>query len=245
MIKMYEGFSATAYVDPASGGLPITIGYGSTTTASGGVWHLGDTITEADAEQLLAQQLQADYLPQLQKIPVWGSLNSNQQSALIDFSYNLGAYWYGSSSFTTITNVVKNQQWSKIKAAFELYSNPGSSVHAGLLARRDAEATLFLTPTTAGLMSESIAQVSLTASDFVTQGPPSNVAVGVGVAIAVILVAFVVGVIAWFCVSKRQPKGSNINVENTAYSSSYTCAHCSTNFFSADELAKHVESAHN
>ena len=41
------------YYDPLSGGLPITIGYGSTKTMSGGPFFIGDSITQEDASDLL------------------------------------------------------------------------------------------------------------------------------------------------------------------------------------------------
>ena len=66
------------------------------------------------------------------------------KSALISFAYNLGAGFYGSSDFNTITKVLKNKEWSKVPEALKLYRNPGSNVEAGLLRRRTAEGKLWL-----------------------------------------------------------------------------------------------------
>eukprot|EP01061_Rhynchopus_euleeides_P000131 TRINITY_DN1008_c0_g1_i2.p1 TRINITY_DN1008_c0_g1~~TRINITY_DN1008_c0_g1_i2.p1 ORF type:complete len:157 (+),score=78.17 TRINITY_DN1008_c0_g1_i2:71-541(+) len=146
LIQKFEGLRLSAYPDPLTGNLPITIGYGSTRKLDGSAWVLGDTITKATAVQLLEKQVQDKFLPPLEAIPVWGELNTNQRGAILSFAYNLGAHFYGKSSFTTITRVLREKQWDQIRAALVLYRNPGSSVEAGLRRRREAEADLFLKP---------------------------------------------------------------------------------------------------
>ena len=146
LIKQFEGCYLDAYPDPLSGDKPITIGWGCTRKRDGGKWVMGDRITQAEADELLMQQLQHDYLPDLQKIPCWSELNENQQGALLSFAYNLGSKFFGSPDFQTMTKVLKNKQWHKIKDAFLLYCNPGSPVESGLRRRRQAEAELFLKP---------------------------------------------------------------------------------------------------
>ncbi|TAE58208.1 MAG: lysin [Nostocales cyanobacterium] len=146
LIKEFEGLYLQAYPDPLSGGKPITIGWGTTKKKDGSEWKLGETITEAEAEELLMLQLENKYLPPLQKIPVWDELNVNQQGALLSFGYNLGANFYGASGFESITRVLKNKQWDQIEETFIKYRNPGSPVEKGLRRRREAEAKLFLTP---------------------------------------------------------------------------------------------------
>ncbi|MBD2145334.1 peptidoglycan-binding protein [Sphaerospermopsis sp. FACHB-1194] len=146
LIKEFEGLYLKAYPDPLTGGKPITIGWGTTRKKNGGEWKLGETITKAEAEELLMLQLENSYLPTLEKIPVWDVLNVNQQGALLSFGYNLGANFYGAKNFESITRVLKNQQWNEIEETFVKYRNPGSSVEAGLRRRRLAEAKLFLTP---------------------------------------------------------------------------------------------------
>jgi GH24 family phage-related lysozyme (muramidase) len=176
LIKQFEGFFARAYNDPLSGGKPITIGWGSTRRRDGGEFHLGDTITREEAEFLLIGQITRDYVPPLENsVPGWFQLNANQRSAIISFAYNLGAHFYGKSGFRTLSNVLKNREWSKIRAALLLYVNKGSNVEAGLRRRRNAEADLFLKPITnsAGLEEEPIAQVGLTADDDVDHLDPS------------------------------------------------------------------------
>jgi lysozyme len=146
LIKEFEGLFLKAYPDPLSGGKPITIGWGTTRKKDGSEWRLGETITKAQAEEILIFQLDNNYLPPLLKIPVWNELNVNQQGALLSFAYNLGANFYGGSNFRSMTRVLRDKKWNEIEETFLKYRNPGSSVEAGLKRRRQAEAKLFLTP---------------------------------------------------------------------------------------------------
>ena len=146
LIKKFEGCYLKAYPDPRTGNLPITIGWGSTKNRDGSNWKLGESITQQEADDLLMIQLENNYLPSLQKIPVWNELNTNQQGALLSFGYNLGANFYGSSSFKSMTRVLRDKKWDEIEETFLKYRNPGSNVEVGLRRRRQAEADLFLTP---------------------------------------------------------------------------------------------------
>ena len=89
-----------AYPDPLSGGLPITIGWGSTKDIDGSPFSLGDKISRERADILLDTQLQGDYLAVLERsIPYWYEMNDNKRGALLSFGYNLGAHFYGSPGF--------------------------------------------------------------------------------------------------------------------------------------------------
>lgn len=144
LIKEFEGCTLTAYPDPLTGGKPITIGWGSVKKADGSEWNLGDVITQKTADALLISQLTSNYLPKLQKIPCWFSLNQNQQGALLSFAYNLGADFYGSPNFTSITAMLQTKNWALATTTFIKYCNPGSDCEEGLKRRRTAEARLFL-----------------------------------------------------------------------------------------------------
>lgn len=152
LIKQFEGLHDTsrgdgmvhAYPDPLSGGLPITIGWGSTKDIDGTPFDLGDKITPEKADILLEQQLKYNYLNTLEKtIPYWDEMNDNQHGALLSFAYNLGANFFGSPDFKTISLVLKEKQWTKVPDALYLYRNPGTSVEAGLARRRIAEGDLW------------------------------------------------------------------------------------------------------
>ncbi len=134
-----------SYPDPHTGGLPITIGWGSTRDFDGKPFKLKQKITQDYADRLFNHQIQNEFLPALKKIPYWREMNANQQGAILSFAYNLGANFYGSSDFNTITKVLKNKEWDKVPEALKLYRNPGTDVEAGLLRRRISEGNLWKT----------------------------------------------------------------------------------------------------
>jgi len=146
LIKEFEGCHLKAYYDPLSGGLPITIGWGSTRRKNGTRFMIGNAITQEEADDLLYFQLRREFLPSLTKIPYWREMNDNQRGALLSFAYNLGDSFYGSGNFNTITSRLKNKEWDKVPDALYLYRNPGSNVEAGLARRRQAEGKLWSTP---------------------------------------------------------------------------------------------------
>ena len=66
-------------------------------------------------------------------------MSDGKRAALLSFSYNLGADFYSSEDFSTISARLKNKEWDKVPDALYLYRNPGSNVEAGLARRRKAE----------------------------------------------------------------------------------------------------------
>jgi lysozyme len=144
LIKEFEGCHLKAYYDPLTKRLPITIGWGSTRRKDGSRLMIGNIITQEEADDLLYFQLRREFLPSLQKIPYWNEMTDEMKSALLSFIYNLGAGFYNSEGFNTITRVLKNKEWSKVPDALILYINPSSNVEKGLLRRRTAESKLWL-----------------------------------------------------------------------------------------------------
>jgi lysozyme len=104
---------------------------------------IGNKITQDEADDLLYYQLRKEFLPPLKQIPYWNEMNENQQGAILSFAYNLGARFYGSNGFNTITKVLKNKEWDKVPDAIYLYHNPGTNVAEGLKRRRIAEGKLW------------------------------------------------------------------------------------------------------
>ena len=143
LIKEFEGCHLTAYPDPLTGGLPITIGWGSTKDFNGKPFQLGQKISQKVADDLLIAQIKNQFLPPLTKIPYWSEMNDNQRGALLSFAYNLGSGFYGNSNFNTITRILKERRWNEVPKVLEMYRNPGSKVEAGLLRRRKAEGKLW------------------------------------------------------------------------------------------------------
>ena len=143
MVKEFEGCHLNAYPDPLTGGLPITIGWGSTKDFNGTPFKLGRKITQEYADKLLMFDLEQRFLPSLQKIPHWNEMTDGQRGALLSFAYNLGAGFYGGSNFNTITKCLRNKEWAKVPDALYLYRNPGTNVEKGLARRRVAEGKLW------------------------------------------------------------------------------------------------------
>lgn len=143
LLKQWEGLRLSAYPDPGTGDKPITIGYGSTVDLDGKPFQLGRKITKQYAEDLLSIEITEKYLPQLRKIPYWFELNNNQQGALLSFAWNLGAYFYDSQGFETISRVLKNKEWSMVPKALMLYVKANGKTMRGLYNRRQAEGQLW------------------------------------------------------------------------------------------------------
>ena len=142
IIKEFEGCHLSAYPDPLSGGDPWTIGYGTTRYFNGDAVQRGDKITVIEADLLLRHEVDR-IADKLRTIPHWGAMSDNQKSALVSFAYNLGAGFYGSDDFGTITTALRDKDWQGVPAALLLYRNPGTNVEAGLLRRRKAEGALW------------------------------------------------------------------------------------------------------
>lgn len=143
LIKRFEGCHLTAYPDPGTGASPWTIGWGSTKDEQGRPFKPGDKITQARADSLLEQQLLTVFLPAVMKLPHAAAMSEEQIGALLSFTYNLGAGFYNSTGFTTISRYLRDKDWDKVPEALLLYRNPGSPVEEGLKRRRVAEGALW------------------------------------------------------------------------------------------------------
>jgi len=143
IIAEFEGFRATPYKCPAG---VWTIGFGSTYYSDGTIVTPQDTpISRFGAVKLLESHIDNAVVPALERtIPTWGLMNGNQKAAIISFAYNLGAHFYGSPGFNTITKALSTKDnWKQVPSALMLYVNPGSSFEAGLKRRRKAEGDLW------------------------------------------------------------------------------------------------------
>lgn len=136
IIKDGEGLVLTATPDPTG---VLTIGYGHTV----GVY-AGETITEAQAQQLLAQDL---LLFEASVSSVAQSPSSNEFSAMVSLAYNIGSAAFRSSTVLKDHNAGNKQGaaaafllWDKAHVNGQLVELPG------LLKRRQEESALYLTP---------------------------------------------------------------------------------------------------
>ena len=142
LIKSFEGCQLKAYKCPAG---VWTIGWGTTEPVNGVRPHQGMVITQAQADRLLIEHLQA-YENAVNRLSV--PLNQNQFDALVSFCYNLGTGIFKGS----LENAIKNRNWSNVAAQMLLYNKAridGKLTELkGLTRRRQAESELFLKPYT-------------------------------------------------------------------------------------------------
>ena len=141
LIMKYEGFSSKPYVDPGSGGLPITIGYGNTFYEDKTKIKLTDSpITKERGLELLKITLIS--FEQYVDSFVRDDITQYQFDALCSFVYNLGSNSLKTSTLLKLINSNPNNV-APITQNFNKWVNAGGKILPGLVARRAAEAELF------------------------------------------------------------------------------------------------------
>jgi len=142
----FEGCRLEAYPDPASGAEPITIGWGSTFHKDGSPIHIGEKITQAQADELYDYNCYHKFWKVLEaKIPNWQSMSSRQRAALCSFAYNNGPEFYGDGEHETIDRYLRDKAlWNQVPGAMMMYRNPGEDVEVGLGRRRRAEGLVWI-----------------------------------------------------------------------------------------------------
>jgi len=130
LIKHFEGCETEAYLCPA--GVP-TIGYGHIKGVQ-----MGDVITEAQAHEMLVEELDEyeSYINDLVTV----SLNQNQFDAMVSWVYNLGG---GNLRASTLLKVLNSGDYAGVPAQIMRWNKAGGKVLEGLTRRRQAEADLF------------------------------------------------------------------------------------------------------
>jgi GH24 family phage-related lysozyme (muramidase) len=141
VIREFESFSATAYPDPGTGGEPWTIGWGSTFNQDGGPFRRGDTISRAEADALLARDVNIAATAVDRALP-GVDLTDNQKAALVSFAYNIGS---GAFAGSTLVKRLQASEDSNTVARAELprWNRGAGGVLPGLARRRSAELALF------------------------------------------------------------------------------------------------------
>lgn len=137
IIKKFEGLKLKAYTDPGSGGLPITIGYGSTMYDDGTRINLDDVITEGRATELLYWEVKQ----KSSALKYLKGINQNQFDAIVSFVYNVGIGAFESSTLKRL--IVKNPSDPLIRAQFERWNKSRGRILNGLTKRRKEEADLY------------------------------------------------------------------------------------------------------
>ena len=133
MTEKFEGLELNSYQDQVG---VWTIGYGHT----GPTIAQGQTITQDQAALLL----QSDVARAVHFVnnAVTAAINQNHFDALVDFAFNLGT---GALLSSTLLRDLNAGDFASAASQFPLWDHAGGVAVAGLLVRRQAEQTLFLT----------------------------------------------------------------------------------------------------
>jgi GH24 family phage-related lysozyme (muramidase) len=110
----------------------------------------GEQIGEVRARLYLMWHMENQIKPRLERMAHWTMMNPNQRAAIYSFAYNLGAGFYHARNFTSISTLCDSPLlWNDgefVRHQFGKYVRAGGKTLAGLVRRRTAEASLFLTP---------------------------------------------------------------------------------------------------
>jgi lysozyme len=97
LIKRYEGFRPDAYPDPATGGEPWTIGYGTTAYPDGRKVRKGDVCPSEEAEAYLKNYIETEITPRIANL----NLKDSQLEAVVSLCYNVGTPLFLKSKLCT------------------------------------------------------------------------------------------------------------------------------------------------
>lgn len=146
LIESFEGLILKAYDDYNDRIVPLggkargtlTIGYGHTSAAGSPQVFVGQSITAAEADAILASDLSAveGEINTLVKVP----LNQNQFDALVSFQFNTGALGHSSA----LTDLNKGD-YAGCTWVMGEYIHANGQTLSGLVRRRKAEIDLFNT----------------------------------------------------------------------------------------------------
>jgi len=148
LIHSFEGYAAKlpngdckAYPDPATGGKPFTIGWGTTTDEQGKPLAPGAVWTRDRADARFKQHLRQFEESVIRALgPAIYSTTQSQFDAFVSFAYNLGP---ANLAKSTLLKKHKAGDYNGAAAQFAAWNKAAGRVMAGLTRRRDAEAALY------------------------------------------------------------------------------------------------------
>lgn len=145
LIEEFEGIELEAYLDPV--GIP-TICAGLTRYPNGEPVRMGDVCDYRICKRHLEELLRKQYIPAAECIPGWDRLGPNRQAVLLSFAWNLGARFYGTAGFETISGVLRDgavraEVYQQMPQALALYVKAGGRTLDGLVNRRRREAAIW------------------------------------------------------------------------------------------------------
>ncbi len=143
LIKKWEGYKkdlgdgrVQAYPDPATGGAPWTIGWGSTgpDIKKGTIW------TKAQAQQRFTAHIEEEAAPAVRKGIGSTPTTQRQFDAMVSLAYNIGV-----TAFLQSTLLKKHVagDYAAAAAQFGVWNKAAGKVMQGLVNRRAEEAALY------------------------------------------------------------------------------------------------------
>ena len=168
LVKKFEGCKLKAYRCPAG---ICTIGYGHTSAAGNPLVNDGMTITQEQANTILAADLVKfeQAVEALLKQPV----TQEQFDVLVDFAYNAGV---GALRSSTLLKKVNAAQFDDVPAELMKWTKGGGKVLAGLVRRRQAESAWWLSHEMVPMTAAAAAEVA-EADNQEQRGSPDAVSV--------------------------------------------------------------------
>lgn len=138
LIHSFESFKANAYPDPGSkNGLPVTIGWGSTSDLNGRPIKLGTVWTREQADAKFAQDIEK-FAAGVREVA--GPSTQGQIDAMVSFAYNVGL---GAFKSSTLLKKHLAGDYAGARAEFAKWRFNDGKVMNGLIRRREAEAALY------------------------------------------------------------------------------------------------------
>ena len=137
IVKSFEGHALRFYV--CAGGI-ISVGYGATVGWDGRPFNMDmEPISEAEADAFLVRELESaeGWISRLIKT----SLSENSFSALVSFTFNVGA---AALQRSTLRMKLNRGEYQGTADEFPKWRIAGGRILAGLVRRRAAEQALFL-----------------------------------------------------------------------------------------------------
>ena len=134
LIRRFESCRLDAYPDPATGGEPWTIGFGSTEGVCKGMRITFENAVARLLAHLAPLEVQIAHL-------VHQPISENAFSALTCLAYNIGI---GNLEHSTLLKLINAGEFKNAADQFLVWNKAQGKVLNGLTKRREAERTLFL-----------------------------------------------------------------------------------------------------
>lgn len=134
LIKQFEGYSSKSYPDPATGGAPWTIGYGTTKGVKPGM-----VITAEQAEKMLRDDV-AKFESGVSSL-ITAPTTQGQFDAMVSLAYNIGLGNFGKSTLLKKHNA---RCYTCAADQFRVWNRANGKVMNGLTKRRAAEREVYM-----------------------------------------------------------------------------------------------------